>query len=69
MSKIQMLLLVLGCCVFTAGCLATVSNLNSSMGPAVLVTGNMLIALSRLCKKSKDDSEVEIMEGLEVYSF
>eukprot|EP00438_Fugacium_kawagutii_P026932 Skav203300 [mRNA] locus=scaffold2189:107217:107507:+ [translate_table: standard] len=96
MSKIQMLLLVLGCCVFAAGALAMVSHL--AMAPAVLVTGNMLIALSRLgsplvaevkssntrgrvpprkahsvetkkCKKSKDESEDQIMDGLEVFSF
>eukprot|EP00438_Fugacium_kawagutii_P016427 Skav206447 [mRNA] locus=scaffold295:272111:272401:+ [translate_table: standard] len=48
MLKIEMLLLVLGCCVFTAGSLAIVLNSASSMAPAVLVTGNMLIALSRL---------------------
>eukprot|EP00438_Fugacium_kawagutii_P033510 Skav214204 [mRNA] locus=scaffold8226:2062:2328:- [translate_table: standard] len=46
MSKIQMLLLVLGWCVFTAGALAMI--LKFAMAPAVLVTGNIFIALSRL---------------------
>eukprot|EP00438_Fugacium_kawagutii_P006676 Skav219088 [mRNA] locus=scaffold1574:86648:91000:+ [translate_table: standard] len=45
MSKIQMLLGVLGWCVLTAVGLAMVLNLDSRMIPAVLLTGNVLIAL------------------------
>eukprot|EP00438_Fugacium_kawagutii_P009595 Skav222513 [mRNA] locus=scaffold2265:212421:213806:+ [translate_table: standard] len=45
MSKTQMLLGVLGWCVLTAVGLALVLNFDSRMIPAVLLTGNMLIAL------------------------
>eukprot|EP00438_Fugacium_kawagutii_P026930 Skav203298 [mRNA] locus=scaffold2189:91108:92517:+ [translate_table: standard] len=65
MSKIQMLPGVLGWCVLTVGGLAMVLNFDSRMAPAVLVTGNVLIALVLgLVLRKSTESESKAVESV-----